>query len=395
MSTVASDRPWPTWWRYLMVALVTLILCSCRGATQSAYPVGEAGGTALPCPPAPGMAGPYGPMPAPMGPPGMAMGVPLPYTPAGAWIPPGLERPWPQDEYLADGGDAQNPAGVVRNELAGLDVEDAVAQFDTLDGRTLVQPSNRVYVYSPRFLAVRQVVSICENEQMDQAAGVVNPEVVLGQGRYQVVGASKQNLQTVRQVGQRSVTVFREKEGVGGTSQAVGPRGFASGFSVFENFSVIKLGVYDEAEMPFLAKNTTAAISWTHNAAVQVILDGKAANALVQNERVETVFTYTEPPANPKLRIIKVASTQFAEPGDTVDFTLRFDNIGNQLIGNVAVLDNLSPRLEYVPGSVQSSVAANFSTYQNEAGSAVLRWDLVEPLQPGRGGVVRFTCRVR
>ena len=57
----------------------------------------------------------------------------------------------------------------------------------------------------------------------------------------------------------------------------------------------------------------------------------------------------------PKLRIIKVASTQTAIPGETVDFTLRVDNIGTQVVGNAVILDSLTTRLEYVPDSAQSS----------------------------------------
>ena len=101
------------------------------------------------------------------------------------------------------------------------------------------------------------------------------------------------------------------------------------------------------------------------------------------------------PPGDPKLRVVKVASTQFAEPGDEVDFTIRFDNIGNQTIGNVTIIDNLSPRLEYVPESAQCSLAAEFFTEPNDGDSLVVRCEVTDPLEPGNGGVVRFRCRVR
>ena len=73
--------------------------------------------------------------------------------------------------------------------------------------------------------------------------------------------------------------------------------------------------------------------------------------------------------------MVKVASTPFAKPGEEVDFTIRFDNIGNQPIGNVTILDSLSTRLEYVPQSAQCSVEAKFSTQPNEGefGGGALR----------------------
>ena len=178
-------------------------------------------------------------------------------------------------------------------------------------------------------------------------------------------------------------------------STAIGPRGFQDAFLPYENIAVIRTGKFEEAEMAWLARGAAAAITWSHTQAVQVVLDGKAAMAAVQNEKAEMIFTVEEPPAHPKLRVIKVASTPFAEPGDTVDFTIRFDNVGNQVIGNVTILDNLTTRLEYVAGSAQSSVPASFSTQRNEAESLMLRWEIADPLQPQKGGVLRFQCRVR
>ena len=100
-------------------------------------------------------------------------------------------------------------------------------------------------------------------------------------------------------------------------------------------------------------------------------------------------------PGNPRLRLIKVASTPFAQPGDEVDFTLRFDNVGNQTLTKVAIVDNLTTRLEYIPQSAQCSRSAKFSTLPNQGDSLVVRCELSDPLKPGEGGAVRFHCRVR
>ena len=113
------------------------------------------------------------------------------------------------------------------------------------------------------------------------------------------------------------------------------------------------------------------------------------------NQTSPSVYTVAPPPGDPKLRVVKVASTQFAEPGDEVAFTIRFDNIGNQTIGNVTIIDNLSPRLEYVADSAQCSLAAEFFTEPNDGDSLVVRCEVSDPLEPGAGGVVRFRCRVR
>jgi len=393
-----SYQRWPRLWRMVLVAACTLILCSCRVPRQSVCVSRRPSTTppALPrkaftgVPVAPGV-GPFEP-----GPEGMELGVPKPYRPEGPWAPPGLAQPWPKDEYLADGGDRGLPAEVAPDwEVRGLDVEDAVAHFDTLDGRTLVEPTNRVHIYSPRFGAVRQVVSLAENEQWRQSAGVHSPSNLVHYEDVQIAATSTQNLQAGYEVDGKLPNVCRTRQGDGALSTAVGPKAFQDAFQPYENLSVIRRGILEESETAWLARGVTAALAWSHTQAVQVILDHQAAMAAISDHKSHTVFTIKEPPADPKLRVVKVASTQFAEPGDPVDFTIRFDNVGNQLIGNVVIIDNLTPRLEYVPDSAQCSIPATFSTQPNEAGSLVLRCEITDPLPVNQGGIIRFRCRVR
>ncbi|MEO8498033.1 MAG: DUF11 domain-containing protein, partial [Planctomycetota bacterium] len=75
--------------------------------------------------------------------------------------------------------------------------------------------------------------------------------------------------------------------------------------------------------------------------------------------------------------------------------TIRFDNVGDQTIGNVTVIDNLSRRLEYVEDSQECSLKADFFTQPNDGESLALRWEITAPVKVGEGGVVRFKCRVR
>jgi len=360
----------PRAWRILLVVFCTLILCSC----QARPPV------------APGPS--YSGVPSPA--------LPRPYTPGGPWAPPGIAQPWPLDEYLADGGDDGVAVAVTPDkQLSGLEAEDAVAYYETRDGRTVVEPTNRVHLYSPRFRAVRQVVAAKESEQLDRTSGVVLPVQALAEEGRHNLAFHKQNLQSMGRIGQKSVTTFRTRQGDGAVSTAIGPLAFQDAFLPYEDLAVIRTGQHQMGEMARLAKGTTAAITWSLAEGLAVILDDQFAAAIHRAEKTEAIFAVDEPPARNQLRVIKVASTQFAEPGETVDFTIRFDNVGNQPIRRVTVVDNLAIRLEYVPDTAQASVPAQFATSQNEAGSLVLRWEMTEPLKPGEGGVARFTCRVR
>ncbi len=279
--------------------------------------------------------------------------------------------------------------------VVGVEPEDTIASYKTLDGRTLVTPSNRVHIYSPRFMAVRQVIGVQQSDQLARTAGVYRPDRLSLGERTQITANAKQNVQTEGEIGRKLLTTYRSRQGDGALSAAIGPKGFQDSFLAFENIAVLRTGTYEQGQMAWLARGTAAAIAWEKKQSVQVMFSGRTANALVGNQQTETIFTISEPPGRPKLRVIKVASTPFAQPGETVHFTLRFDNIGNQPVENVTLIDNLTTRLEFVPGTDQSSVAANFSAQRNENESLVLRWEIVAPVQPGRGGVVRFTCRVR
>ena len=72
----------------------------------------------------------------------------------------------PGDEYLCDGGDYVSQAGVKADwSIVGLEQEDAISHYDTVDGRVIVEPSNRVCIYARRFAAVRRVMQPLVDEQ--------------------------------------------------------------------------------------------------------------------------------------------------------------------------------------------------------------------------------------
>ena len=233
------------------------------------------------------------------------------------------------------------------------------------------------------------------DEERQKIAGVHNPQKLDAPTTLQIPAGAKQNIQAGDEIAARPPVAMRTKQGDGVMSSAVGPRGFQDAFKAYENLAIVRLGMFEESEMPLLARGSTAAIAWSHTQAVQVILDHKGAMAEVKYDNAASVYTVTTPPGNPRLRLCKLASTSCAKPGEEVDFTIRFDNIGDQPIGNVTILDSLSTRLEYIPQSAQCNVEAKFSTQPNEGESVVVRCDVSKPLDPGQGGILRFRCRVR
>jgi uncharacterized repeat protein (TIGR01451 family) len=330
-----------------------------------------------------------------MGMPGMEEGVPLPYTAAGPWIPPGIVPPWPADEYLRDGG--ENPPGVAagkNGELLGLQMEDTVARFKTLDGKTLIEPSNKVDLYSPRFNAVRQVTDAVVDQQRQRGTGVVKPVQASIPRISEPVVTNTLDERPIRGIGTNPAGQLRSRL-IHATQYAeLLPYAFNNGFKPYENISIIRYGTYLGSDEPLLARGSQAAIAWTHKQAAQVILDHQTAAAGVSVQAPQETYTVGTSP-NPRLRLVKVASTPVAEPGDEVSFTIRFDNVGSDPIGSVEIVDSLTTRLEYVPDSAQCSLKARFATQPNEGESLIVRCILDEPLPAGKGGVFRFRCIVR
>lgn len=377
--------------RLAIVALGVFMLCSCRSSQpqQTAMPEPTVDGL-------PASAWTGAPAACEAAEPSGADGLPLPYQVAGPWSPPGLETPWPAQEYLRDGGDRGPPVDVAPDwEVKGLDLEDTVVHYDALDGRTLVEPSNRVHIYAPRFGSVRTVTRIVESEQVNQPIGVARKEGLARNDELTIPASSLQRYQARGDIGTKILSAYRTRQGDGALSNTLAANGFQDAFLPFEDLSVIRCGAHQNADKARLAEGVQAAIVWSHDQSVQVFLESQAAVAVSQNQRTEEVFTVKDLRNNPKLRLIKVASTQTALPGEFIDFTLRFDNVGDQPLGNIVLIDNLTTRLEYVPDSAQSSVKSEFQVQANQGESLILRWEISDPLQPGEGGIVRFRCRVR
>ncbi len=312
------------------------------------------------------------------------------------WRPPNLPGPWPYDEYLCDGGDRALPVAVMQDwTVRGIDAEDAVAHYDTLSGETVVTPSNRVCIYAPRFAAVRHVTAPMLEQQRLQAAGVDLPLAVRSQDLNEGPNAVTQPVQVERSLAVVPPYAFFERIKAQGLDNVIVLRGIEFDLLPYEDLNIIRRGVMDASEKARLAELTTAAKTWETVVGVQVLINGQAANEAVRDVATQEVTHYEMPKGKPRLRIVKIANRQYAQPGDIVEFTLRYDNIGNEPIGNVTILDSLTPRLEYVPDTAQSTRDADFFTVDNEADSLILRWELKEPLKVGEGGIVRFQTRVR
>jgi uncharacterized repeat protein (TIGR01451 family) len=311
------------------------------------------------------------------------------------WTPPGISSPWPDDEYLCDGGD-HNPAVRVRSDwsVIGLDLEDTVVHYDTLDGETHVEPSNRVCIYAPRFAAVRRVHGLAVEELHQRIAGLEQPVPLEGVEDIQIATTTVQPVQPALHRDTASASAFRDRLPSIQLENRQGIVGMTGDLLPYEAPAFIRHGMVDNSEKARLSQAALAAAAWTADQAVQVVIDNVAVQEGVSLAQAESLYIY-EVKGKSRLRVCKMASRPDARPGETVEFTIRFDNVGDRTIGNVTVIDNLTTRLEYVDGSQQCSLPAEFGSAENQGESLVLRWEIEKPLKVSEGGVIRFQCRVR
>lgn len=315
----------------------------------------------------------------------------------GSWRPAVVAGFWPQGEYLADGGDdGQNVYIEDDWTVRNLGIEDTVAHFDTLDGRVIVEPSNRVHIYAPRFGAVRKVEGVLNSGQITTLSEANNQLVLNVDEAKEQLGFTAQETQTGYARTQNRLG------GVGSRSMSTGAANAQnlSGFGAFESVMLysnwLRQNHVGAAELAYLAEGSAGARAWEGLEGVKVQMNAQAAMSATSEEGAESFFQIEEDKSkSSKLRLIKVASKKTAQPGEIVDFTLRFDNVGNQPIGNVTVLDSLTTRLEFLPGSAKASLKSEFFVEPNDAGSFILRFEITDPLSPGQFGVVQFQCRVR
>ncbi len=167
--------------------------------------------------------------------------------------------------------------------------------------------------------------------------------------------------------------------------------------NLFQDLVFVQSGTVEQGDMARLGLGIQAAQFWSKEQ--YPVIQGKAVKANIgQSEISASAITViddlkSDKPSN--LRIVKVADKDTAEVGEVVTFTIRYDNLGPNEVTSVRIVDNLTPRLEYVEDSATSDRAGKLVVQDNGEGSLVLIWEFDQNLPENTGGVVTFQARVR
>jgi len=303
------------------------------------------------------------------------------------------------NEYLVNGDNARQRASVEENwHVNHFGTEDTIAHFDTLNGQTIVEPSNRIHIYAPRFGAIRKIEGLLLEGQVTALVEARNRQVYNQNSHAIQTSFTEQESQT------QYARTRDQVSGIEGQRRST-DMGSASALGGYNNFQAVDSESMILLQRTFglegawraqLERGALNARAWMGSEGLKVQInelapmsatgiDGAAAYFQVKDERSKSS----------KLRLIKVASKNSAQPGEIIEFTLRFDNVGTELIGNVTILDDLTGRLEFLPGTAVASLKSGFVPQVNQNGSFTLRFEITDPLAPGDFGVIQFQCRVR
>jgi uncharacterized repeat protein (TIGR01451 family) len=322
---------------------------------------------------------------------------------ASAPCPPGSSqsaRPFPTaefagDEYVCDGGDRKLPVHYEGTNRAGLDVEDTVAEFKDETGKMHVKATNEACVYAPRFGEVRTATLPQEGLAINRAAGHQDKTAVVDVDARTVLDEKVQRDEPWGMDTRARASGLEKRDVDVQMHQAKAAETHVSLLNAYEDFRFIREGQFDRANPAIIALGVTASQEWADGRR-PIIVAKDDAGQIVQGRFTAQDYTGVEDRRTPgELKLLKVADKESAHPGDVVTFTIRFDNVGGRELQAIRIVDNLSPRLEYIEGSVSCNLDGRVDVEENGFGGKLLTFEFDKALPGKTGGYVSFQCRVR
>ena len=299
------------------------------------------------------------------------------------------------DEYLLDGGDRNLPLHREEVGYSGLDTEDTVADYTDSHGKRRTLPSNRVAIYAPRFAAVRTVSAPIAGVAVDKLAATDDFTRTAGM-RSRTSPTHHAQRESLEGVGVRSRASGLEAPSITeGLDQTTYATEHVKLLNTFEDLRFIKGGELLRSEKARLALGIQNAVVWNREQYPVATASVEAVHEVVARFRPSELVGVEDRSTPGRLRIVKLADRDTALPGEVVTFTIRYDNQGDHELQELQIIDNLTPRLEYVKASGTTDRDARLDVNDNGEGSSVLTFRLKGPLPGRQGGVLTFKARVR
>lgn len=300
------------------------------------------------------------------------------------------------DEYLVDGGDRGHPVHYDHFYRKGLDTEDTVGECVDHSGKRKTVASSQVAIYAPRFASVRSVASPSGDIAVAKLAGIHDLRRNSGvQTRVSPNRYAKAD-QAANVAVRSRVSGLHTRERESGTFNVARLGSHTKLFNLRQDLSYFLRGEMQQASEARLAAGIDAALQWTRAENPVVVAQLDSLHEVTARFRAAEMVGIDDSHKTPgQLKIVKLADRSSAQPGDVITFIIRYDNTGDRELNQVRIIDNLTPRLEFIDDSATSDRPGDIVTEDNEEGSMVLTFQLDEPLPGKKGGVITFQCRVR
>ena len=308
---------------------------------------------------------------------------------------PAIVQMYP-DEYLFDGGDRENPVHYDDYNRLGLDTEDTIVEYQTHKGKLEMKKSNRVAVYAPRFAAIRSASSPIAGTSVDSLAKAEETIHGVGLEARTVITQHKQReqLEGIRMRSRASGVDTEQRQGAVGQSDYVS--GHTKLSNLFQDTGTESTGQFQQSDEARIGYQIQAAAIWSRAQFPVIATRARSAHeskSAIKPEEYVGVEDKRKTEGN--LKLIKLADKKNAEPGDVITFTIKYQNIGDFDVDGIKIVDNLTPRLEYVQDSATSDRKGRLVVEDNKEGSLILTFEVDETVVGHEGGTVTFQARVR
>ncbi len=299
------------------------------------------------------------------------------------------------DEYLYDGGDRGARVHYNQNTRLGVETEDTFAEYLDHTGESHVRASNTVAIYAPRFAAVRTITGSQEDVTIDRLAmaSETNPGAAFV-AKEALATSNRRSKASGMRMRQRGSELDTIDAGIAMLSQE---RAAGNVFYLKPlKRSRTQAGAqFEHANEAWLANRIQKAADWSLKSFPLIKATTSAAMEMDGKAQPE-IYVHVDDKRNKgSLRIIKMADVDTAVAGDIITFTIEFENLGQKELYNVRIIDNLTPRLEFVENSASSDVPGKIVVEDNEHGSKILTFQLEGKIEGRAKGAVEFQARVR
>lgn len=301
------------------------------------------------------------------------------------------------DEYLFDGGDRSHAAGLHAERQSGIETEDTLAGWVDSSGNRRTRASNRVAIYAPRFGSVKSVSGLHAETQVNKVAGVRDAAAVNS------LRTGKAPQQNISEVALQRLELKQRADGMvdlDPPAESVGTRRLmqtAKTDKGQQSRNTTAANTFRRRQSAILAQHRSNAVAWTRHDFPVVTASTDSLSEVSAVFKNQQTVGLEDQNVEGTLHIVKLADRDVAAQGDVLRFTIRVENTGDIPLQDVQVVDNLTPRLEYVTGSVvfDDEHPGTLEESLNGEGSSILTFRLNEPLAGHSVGTITFQVRVR